>query len=360
LKRNGSYFSAALLGLLLDAKDITICSDVDGCLSADPKFVPKAHLIEELSYHEAMEMAYFGSKVLPPKTMQPAMEKSIPIFLKNTFYPENKGTTISKARQTGSEENPVKALACMKNVSVVNVEGAFMIGVPGIATRLFAALFADNISVIMISQASSEYSISFVVKAEDGAKARNSAVRAFKTEMELGHIPRITLEEGAGILALIGDQMNRVRGISGQFFKALARANVNIRMIAQGSSERNISVVVKNEDLQKGLRAAHASFHLSSLTLNLALIGPGLIGATFIQQIEGQRAELRKRFNINLVLQAICNSKTMYLKDAISQADPGKLLKDEGVPIDFGKMMAHLEQDGSPHRVILDCTASDV
>jgi len=359
LKRNGSDFSASLLGFLLDAKDITIWSDVDGCLSADPKLVPKAHLLEEISYHEAMEMAYFGSKVLHPKTMQPAMEKGIPIFLKNTFSPQNKGTTISNASQSGNEINPVKALACMKNVSVINVEGAFMIGVPGIATRLFGALFTDNISVIMISQASSEYSISFVVKSEYGLKAKNCAMRAFKTEMELGHIPRIALEEDAGILALIGDQMNRVRGISGQFFKALARANVNIRMIAQGSSERNISVVVKNEDLQKGLRAAHASFHLSSLTLNLALVGPGLIGATFLQQIDQQRAELKKRFNINLVLKCVANSKSMFLGDAIFQSDPVKLLKSNGVPVDFSKMLAHLEQDGAPHKIILDCTASD-
>ncbi|MBI2522320.1 MAG: bifunctional aspartate kinase/homoserine dehydrogenase I [Bdellovibrio sp.] len=359
LKRNGSDFSASLLGSLLNAESITIWSDVDGCLSADPKLVPKAHLLEEISYHEAMEMAYFGSKVLHPKTMQPAMEKSIPIFLKNTFFPDNKGTTISKACQGQHEDNPVKALACMKNVSVINVEGAFMIGVPGIATRLFGALYADHISVIMISQASSEYSISFVVKSEDGVKAKRCAVQAFEKEMELGHIPRITLEEGAGILALIGDKMNRVRGISGQFFKALARANVNIRMIAQGSSERNISVVVRDEDLQKGLRAAHASFHLSSLTLNMALIGPGLIGATFLQQIEEQRAELKRRFNVNLVLKAICNSKSMFLSESISHVDPLKILKSEGVPVDFDKMLTHLEHDGTPHKIILDCTASD-
>ncbi len=359
LKRNGSDFSASLLGYLLDAKNITIWSDVDGCLSADPKLVPKAHLLEEISYHEAMEMAYFGSKVLHPKTMQPAMEKNIPIFLKNTFHPGRKGTIISNSPQSESDNNPVKAMACMRNVSVVNIEGAFMIGVPGIATRLFGALFQDNISVIMISQASSEYSISFVVKAEEGMKAKNSAMTAFKKEMELGHIPKITLEEGAGILALIGDRMNRVRGISGQFFKALARAGVNIRMIAQGSSERNISVVVKDEDLQKGLIAAHASFHLSSLTLNLALIGPGLIGATFIKQIEEQRSQLIKKYNINLVLKSICNSQKMCLGDSLSSVEPQKILESDGVPLDFEKMLLHLDHDGAPHKVILDCTASD-
>jgi aspartokinase/homoserine dehydrogenase 1 len=356
LKRNGSDFSASIFGKLLDARAITIWTDVDGVLSADPRLVPEAVVLEDVSYQEATELAYFGAKVVHPSTMAPAIENKIPIWIRNTFNPSSRGTRI---HEKSSSSYPVKGFATVDGMALVNVEGTGMIGVPGVANRLFGALGEVGVSVVMISQASSEHSICFAIPEAQAALARKTVERTFFAELHHNQIQRIDVTENCSILAAVGDNMVDHPGVAGKFFSALGKARVNIRAIAQGSSERNISTVIDRADSRKALRAVHAAFYLSNQTISVGVIGSGLIGGTFLDQLKTQMETLKKEFKIDLRVRGVLNSKAMILSEQGRTLENWReSLKESGLPGDLEKFVAHVQADHFPHAVILDCTSS--
>src|SRR5687768_14195440 len=354
LGRNGSDFSASIFADLLDAAEIHIWTDVDGVLSADPRRVPDATVIDSLSYHEAMELAYFGAKVIHPQTMAPAVSGGIPIWIRSTFAPERPGTVICGEPASSL---PVKGITSIDGIAVVNVEGAGMIGVPGTAQRLFGALREHGISVILISQGSSEHSICFAVPEADAAHTERTVRQAFDTELRQGQIQNVDVVGGCSILSVVGDGMAGTPGVAASVFGALAAAGVNIRAIAQGSSERNISAVIDERQSTRALRSVHAKFYLSPHTVSIGLIGPGTVGAVLLEQLASQRERLRRDFHLDLRVRGILTSRRMLLSDSSLEMKDWRAA-GEGTTADIGVFEEHIHADHLPHTVILDCSAS--
>ena len=358
LGRNGSDFSAAIFAALLDASEIHIWTDVDGVMSANPSLVPEALLLDDLSYDEAMELAYFGAKVIHPSTMAPAVQRGLPIYIRNTFRPELPGTRIHAGPSSGFS---VKGLATVESISLLNLEGTGMIGVPGTAQRLFGALRDAGISVVMISQGSSEHSICFAVPSAVAHEARAAVERAFFAERHHGQIQRVDLASGCSILAAVGDGMAGNPGIAAKFFSALGKARVNIRAIAQGSSERNISVVVDAADTTRALRAAHSGLYLSDQTLSVGIVGLGNVGSELARQLAARSAHLWQAFGVDLRVRALSTSTRMLLSDRpIDLATTDRSTIDaRGETLELERLVAHVHADYLPHAVIVDCTASE-
>jgi aspartokinase/homoserine dehydrogenase 1 len=355
LGRNGSDFSGSIFGALLKASEIVIWTDVDGVLSADPRLVPNAQVIDQLSYNEAMELAYFGAKVIHPQTMEPAVARDIPIYIRNTFAPEKHGTLICANPVSALK---VKGITTIDPVALVNLEGAGMIGVPGTAHRLFGALRDAGISVILISQGSSEHSICFAIPAAQAERAEEAVRRAFDAELRDGQIQHVDVTLDLAILAVVGDGMAGAHGVAANVFNSLGDAAINVRAIAQGASERNISLVVDGKFAAKALRAVHAAFYLSPYTLSIGLIGPGTVGRALLEQIASQIERLRA-LNLDLRLRGIASSKRMILAEkAIDLSHWAELLEQRGEPVDLEKFAAHCQADYIPHTVLIDCTAS--
>ncbi|MBI1730325.1 aspartate kinase, monofunctional class [Candidatus Acetothermia bacterium] len=261
LGRGGSDYSAAIFGALLEAEEIEIWTDVNGVMTADPRVVKDARTIDELSYEEAAELSYFGAKVLHSKTIRPAVEKSIPLKILNTFEPDNPGTKIFK--DAAEDGRTIKAITFVKKLSQVNIEGRGMLGVPGVAAKVFTAVAHENINVLMISQSSSEQSICFVVEERSTDRAVKALNEIFERELERRNIDRIHAESGIVIITAVGMGVKDTPGIFGRVFGALGRCNVNVRSIAQGSSEHNLSIVVLEKDAEKAIREIHQEFELS-------------------------------------------------------------------------------------------------
>lgn len=358
LKRNGSDFSAAIFGVLLKAKEIIIWKNVDGVLSADPRRVPDALVLSEMSYHEASELAYFGAKVIHPKTLGPAILHQIPIRIRNSFNLSAPGTLIHQKSQS---QGAVKGFSTIEKVALINVEGTGMLGVPGVASRLFGSLRNLGISVIMISQASSEHSICFVVPEEQAEAAAQAIEQEFYAEKVQGLVQTVEIQKDCCVLAAVGDNMAYQPGTAGKFFAALGEAGVNVRAIAQGSSERNTSVVIRQSDATRGLQAVHSAFYLSRQTVSVGLIGPGLIGATLLQQMAQQNDLLHDRLGVDFRVRAIANSKKMLLSQkAIPLTQWTELFEQLSEPFDMEKFLKHVRSDSIPHSVIVDCTASSM
>jgi bifunctional aspartokinase / homoserine dehydrogenase 1 len=357
LGRNGSDYSASIFGALLDAGEIHIWTDVDGVLSADPRRVPDARVIDSLSYNEAMELAYFGAKVIHPQTMAPAVGRDIPIWIRNTFAPEKEGTLICAHPDSAL---PVKGITSIEQVAIINVEGAGMIGVPGTAHRLFGALREAGVSVILISQGSSEHSICCAVPQAQASRAATVVREAFERELKDGQIQRVDVDADLAILAVVGDGMAGMPGIAAKVFNALGGASVNVHAIAQGASERNISVVVDGRHATRALRAVHAGFYLSPNTLSIGLIGPGTVGRVLLQQLASQSVRLREQFNLHLRVRGILSSKRMLLSEAgVDLATWQDEFERKAVPADMDKFLDHVRVDYLPHTVVVDCTASE-
>jgi bifunctional aspartokinase / homoserine dehydrogenase 1 len=355
LGRNGSDFSGSIFGALLGAAEIIIWTDVDGVLSADPRLVPNAQVIDQLSYNEAMELAYFGAKVIHPQTMEPAIARDIPIYIRNTFAPEKHGTLICAHPKSALK---VKGITTIDPVALVNLEGAGMIGVPGTAHRLFGALRDSGISVILISQGSSEHSICFAIPEAQAMRAEEAVRRAFDVELRDGQIQHVEVGLGMSILAVVGDGMAGAHGVAAKVFNSLGDAAISVRAIAQGASERNISVVVDGKVGAKALRAVHAAFYLSPNTLSIGLIGPGTVGRVLLAQIATQIERLRQ-LNLDLRVRGIASSKRMLLEETAVDLDRwAERLAEAGEPLDLEKFANHVQADYIPHTVIVDCTAS--
>ena len=324
-------------------------------LSADPRVVPEAVQLDSLSYDEACELAYFGAKVVHPQTMAPAIERGLPIIIRNTFHPEHPGTRVTAQRDASS---PVKGLTLSPDLALVNLEGTGLIGVPGTAERVFSALRNARVSVVMISQGSSEHSICCVVKQADAARAEAALLNAFAHELAVGQVQRVQRVPDISVLAAVGDGMAGQPGVAARLFESLGRARVNIRAIAQGSSERNISVAVDSHDATRALRAAHAGFYLSPQTFAVGVIGPGNVGAAFLDQLLGERSGLLERTRLDLRLRAIASSGRQVLDPLGLEGDWRARLAASNEAADLDRFTAHLLDSHLPHVVIVDCSAS--
>ncbi len=363
LGRNGSDYSGAIFGALCDASEIHIWTDVDGVLSADPRHVPDAILLSCMSYSEACELAYFGAKVIHPQTMSPAISRGIPLVIRNTFAPEKPGTRITAE---GDAKQPIKGVTTFSGLALINIEGAGMIGVPGTAERAFGALREAAISVVMISQGSSEHSICCVVQERDAEAARSHLLRTFSREVAAGQLVDVAATPGITTLAVVGDGMAGATGVAARLFSALARAGVNVRAIAQGASERNISVAIASTDGPRALRAVHAGFYLSAQTISIGLLGPGNVGAALLAQIESVRARLLEDRGVDLRVRALGSRHGLRLVD--SQHPLGEVRAElaalragapEGDATALDRFTDHVQSEHLPHAVIVDCTASD-
>ncbi len=360
LGRNGSDYSASIFAALLGADDLVIWTDVDGVMSADPRLVPQAEVLDRLSYDEAMELAYFGAKVIHPATMTPAIRNGIPVTIRNTFNPAVSGSRITPESST---DVPVKGFASIGEMALVNLEGTAMIGVPGISERLFGALREEGVSVVMISQASSEHSICFAVPESHSDRARSAVETVFAAERQRGLLQDLEVTGGCTILAAVGDGMSGTPGIAARLFGSLVRAGVNVRAIAQGSSERNISVVIDSADATRALKAAHAGFYLSQQTLSIGLIGPGHVGGTLLEQMAGRLDWLREELGVDLRVRAIATSRTMLLDEQQIDLDGWRSrLESAGAgthDTDLDMLAHYVHTDSVPHAAIIDCTASE-
>ncbi|NZA25754.1 bifunctional aspartate kinase/homoserine dehydrogenase I [Luteimonas sp. SJ-92] len=362
LGRNGSDYSAAIFADLFDAEALTIWTDVDGVLSADPRLVPDAVCLPSISYAEACELAYFGAKVLHPQTLAPVQARGIPVRIRNTLRPQARGTLIHPGRgdTDANGHGPVKGLSLVDGLAVLELAGNGLVGVPGIAERLFAALHRAGVSVTMISQGSSEHSICCVVRADQAGRGE-AAIRAeFSEAIAGGQAQGVQVTGDICVLAAVGDGMVGHHGVAARLFGGLAQARVNIRAIAQGASERNLSVAVARVDATRALRAAHAAFWLSPQTVSVGLVGPGNVGRTLLQQLTEALPGLRAR-GIDLRLRALANSRRMVLDHAaIAPAEAlERLGADAAAPLDLDAFASHVRADHLPHAMIVDCSASE-
>ena len=314
LGRGGSDFTAAILAAGLNAEAIEIWTDVDGVLTSDPRRVKSAFTIPTLTYAEAMEMSHFGAKVIYPPTIQPAMVKGIPIYIKNTFNPSFVGTYISN--ESSANGHPIKGISSINDISLLTLQGSGLFGVPGIAARLFNSLAQAKINVILITQGSSEHSISFAVSPKDSARAKRKVDEEFEYEFKSGGVELVKVENDLSIIAIIGENMRYEPGISGKLFQALGKNGINCVAIAQGSSELNVSVVINNIDESKALNALHESFFLSDTKeLHLFMVGVGLIGSTLLDQIQKQNDYLKENSQLQIKVIGISNSRKMYFNE---------------------------------------------
>ena len=355
LGRNGSDYSASILAALLKADTVHIWTDVDGVMSGDPRRVPEATVIDEISYNEAMELAYFGARVIHPQTMAPAVSHEIPIRIRSTFNPEHPGSRIITA--PGGPETVVKGISGIDGVALVNLEGAGMIGVPGTADRLFGALRDAGISVTLISQGSSEHSICFAVPEKSAELVKSVVEEAFAVELAQAQVQKVGITRGCGVLAVVGDGMAGSPGVAGRFFGTLGKAGINVRAIAQGASERNISAVISSADMTRALRTVHASFYLSAKTVSIGLIGPGSVGKVLLDQMAGEVARLREDFNLDLRVRGLGGSRRMALDDRRVNLNDWRSALEHGSDMDLARFVDHVQADHLPHTVLVDCTA---
>ncbi|MEL0456318.1 bifunctional aspartate kinase/homoserine dehydrogenase I [Flavobacteriaceae bacterium SZ-1-7] len=314
LGRGGSDFTAAIVAAALNVEQLEIWTDVSGMFTTNPKMVKQAYPIEKISYQEAMELSHFGAKVLYPPTVQPVLSLGIPIHIKNTLEPEATGTIISN--DPFNTNGPVKGISNINNIALLTLQGSGMVGIPGFSKRLFETLSQEKINVILITQASSEHSICLGIEAKDAELAKSSIDAVFENEIALGKIDPIIVETGLSIIALVGDNMKNHQGISGKMFSSLGKNNINIRAIAQGASEKNISAVILESDVKKALNTLHEQFFESKTKqLNVFITGVGNVGERLVEQIKQQRKYLKENLKINLRVIGLSNSRKMVFNE---------------------------------------------
>ncbi|MFV5693689.1 bifunctional aspartate kinase/homoserine dehydrogenase I [Flavobacterium sp. LT1R49] len=358
LGRGGSDYTAAIIAGAVNASDLEIWTDVNGMFTANPKIVKQAQPIAFISYQEAMELSHFGAKVLYPPTIQPVLRKNIPIHIKNTFEPEAEGTYISNQEMVHT--NPVKGISHIDNITLITLEGPGMIGVTGSSKRLFEVLSHESINVIFITQASSEHSICIGILNSDADIAEEAINKAFEIEILQNKIDPCIVEKNLCIIALVGENMKNHQGLSGRMFSTLGKNNVNIRAIAQGASERNISAVINERDVKKALNTLHENFfEENTKQLNLFVMGVGNVGEKFIEQIHQQKKFLKDNLKINLRVIALSNSRKMYFdEDGISLKE-WQFLLETGEPADKEKFISNVKELNLRNSIFVDITANE-
>jgi len=357
LGRSGSDYTAAIFAGALQASALEIWTDVDGMMTADPRLVKKAFTVPQMSYEEAMELSHFGAKVIFPATMKPAMAHLIPICIKNTFNPKAVGTLISSNSTNGKL---IKGISSMNNISLLNVQGSGLLGVVGVSMRLFSTLAREKVNVILISQASSEHSICIAIETDSTAKAKSAIEKEFMHEIQDELIDEIKVVQGLSIVAVVGDGMKHHPGTSGRMFSALGKNGVNVVAIAQGSSERNISTVVQQTDISKALNALHDAYFLSDKkSVNVFLVGTGLIGNTLLKQIKDQFQQLSDQNKLEVKLIGVANSKKMIFdENGLSLDSCIPQMKNQGDSMNLNDFTKKMIQHNLPSSVFVDCTSS--
>ncbi len=359
LGRGGSDYTAAIIGSILNAERIEIWTDVEGMLTADPRIVKKAFPLPVLSYTEAMELSYFGAKVIYPPTMMPAFLKRIPIVIRNTFNPSFPGTIIQ--HDSGQSDFPIKGISSINSVSILNLSGSGMIGKAGFSGRLFTLLARKQINVILITQSSSEHSITFAVHPDDALRAKRLIEQEFELELDARKLLPLAIEEHLSILAIVGENMKQTPGMSGKLFSALGRNGINVRAIAQGSSEYNISVIISRLDLSKALNAVHDAFFAElRKTLHVFCLGTGNIGGTLFKQIQRQHSFLQDNNDLDIKIVGMSNSRKMYIDtEGIDLSDWAAVLDSQGETAELEGFVSQMKALNLPNCVFIDNTASE-
>lgn len=358
LGRGGSDYTASIFASSLNASEIQIWTDVNGMMTADPRIVKKAFPLAELSYTEAMELSYFGAKVIYPPTMIPAFLKKIPIVIKNTFEPEFEGTTIR--HDCLMSQLPIKGISSINDISIINVEGSGMVGKAGFSGRLFSLLAREQINIILITQSSSEHNITFAIHPADAEKAQLLIEQEFELELEAKKLEPPVFEKNLSILAIVGENMKQMPGISGKLFHALGRNGINVRAIAQGSSEHNISVVISRPDLAKALNSVHdAFFEQLNKTLHVFCLGTGNIGSTLFRQLKEHREFLQQHNGIQVKVAGISNSRKMVFNpEGLSLGNWQQELENSGEKANLKEFISRMKAMNLPNCVFADNTAS--
>ncbi len=360
LGRGGSDYTAAILAAALEVDSLEIWTDVDGFMTADPRVISKAYTIPELTYSEAMELSHFGAKVIYPPTILPVYQNGIPIRIKNTFKPENEGTLILSSAKT-PKERPIKGISSISGISLVTLQGIGMVGVTGISMRLFTALASVSVNVILISQASSENSISVAID-EHAVELAESAIRSeFEKEIETGQVSKIDIERELSVVAIVGENMKHTTGIAGKLFSTIGKNGINIIAIAQGASELNISWVVKTSELRKTLNVVHESFFLSeNVELNVFLMGVGTVGSNLLQQLQKQQQKLLDEKHLKMKLTGVANSKKMvFLREGIEMDIFKEMLENSDKKSSLQGFVDEMKNMNIYNSVFVDCTASE-
>ena len=361
LGRGGSDLTASLLANYSNARKLEIWSDVSGMFTANPKLVSQALPIRKLSYHEAMELSHFGAKVIYPPTLQPLIKKNIPVIIKNTFEPNARGTKIDMKGSKKVDGHVVKGVSHIENVALLNLEGSGMIGIPGFSRRLFQTLSDKQINIIMITQASSEHSICIAVKLQDADQAKKVIDENFAFEISLQRVEPAKIERDLTNIAIVGDKMKEHQGISGKLFSSLGANNINIRAIAQGASERNISILIDKKNTQKALNTIHESFFEEQIKeLNLFVTGVGNVGGKLLQQLLGQQDYLLKNLRLKIRVISISNSRKMILSKSPIKLEIWKNeLEKIGIKADRKKFFNHIKKLNLRNSIFIDNTASE-
>ena len=359
LGRGGSDYTASVMANYTNSEALEIWTDVSGVFSANPKIVKNSKAIESLSYKEAMELSFFGAKVIYFPTLQPLIEKSIPAYIKNTFDKDAIGTCISNKGEN-NEESTIKGISHIEKISLINFEGSGMVGVPGFSKRFFGALSERGINVIMITQASSEFSICVAVKESDANNAKISIDKEFEYEISQRKINECQIENSLSNIAIVGDNMKNKKGVSGKLFSTLGNNNINIRAIAQGASERNISIIIDEKDNTKALNSLHEAFFENNCkNLHLFITGVGNVGSNLIRQISDQKKSLEESLGLKIKVMALSNSKKMLLSDTeIDLTDWKSKLDSSNIKSDNDKFLDFSIKQNLRNSLFIDNTAN--
>jgi len=359
LGRGGSDYTAAIYAAALDASVLEIWTDVSGMMTADPRLVQHPRPIPSISYQEAMELSHFGAKIIYPPTIQPVMNKHIPVWIKNTFAPDDIGTVIKK--EGGISDSYIRGITSISKISLLSLEGSGMIGIPGFSKRLFESLAAESVNVILITQSSSEHSICVAVNEGDAVRSKIAIDEQFAIEIASGKVEPLMVESGLAILALVGEQMKSHPGVSGKMFGVLGRNGINVRAIAQGSSEKNISAVILEKDVKKAINVLHeAFFETTYKQLNVFIAGTGNVGGKLIGQIQQQIAYLQEHLRLQIRITGLANSKKILLQEEGIQLENWRDQLATAQSGDIHDYVAAIQSANLRNSVFVDVTANEM
>lgn len=359
LGRGGSDYTAAIIAAALDAPCLEIWTDVSGMMTANPQWVPNAYVIDEMDYEEAMELTHFGAKVLYPPSIAPVLRKGIPVYIKNTFRKEDAGTKIHGLGKKNGKI--IKGLSCIENIALLNLSGSSMVGIPHFSFRLFETLAAAHISVILITQASSEHSICVAIDQEEAEKARVAIEKTFEEEIRQQKLNPLTIDMDLAIVALVGSNMKEQIGVSGRMLSILGNNGINIIAIAQGSSEKNISAVIQKNQIKKALNSLHESFFLSDIKrVNLFVVGTGNVGKALLKQLDLQSDYLKEKHHLDLQIAGIANSKKMYFdEEGIDLNNPVSHLNKNAESMEINNFLQRMISMNLRNSIFIDNTAHE-
>ena len=358
LGRGGSDYTAAIFAAALHASALEIWTDVSGIMTADPRLVSNAKIVEHISYQEAMELSHFGAKVIYPPTIQPVLSKQIPVWIKNTFAPEDQGTLIDNT--TAKNKGSIRGISSINKLALLSLEGSGMVGIPGFSKRLFETLSGEKINVILITQSSSEHSICVGIEEGNAQKAKDAIDNTFAHEIEIKKVESLIVERDLAIVALVGDNMKNHPGISGKMFGVLGRNGINIRAIAQGSSERNISAVIAVKDVKKAINVLHEEFFEASYKqVNLFIAGAGNVGSKLFAQLNQQAKYLHDQLRLQVCVIGIANSKKMLFREEGINLSDWKEMLQGGDAMDMQNFISSIQQKNFRNSVFVDVTAND-